>query len=165
MLTGSAHATAAPVARAVSIGSVRAGLLPADKREAVRALGGVAANGGGRGASQLTAMVGDGINDATALAEATVGVAMGASGTALASESADVVMLTDNLERIPQAIELCRRARLVIYANIALSAAIKGGAIASASCRFGPLVDLGSLVLVIAIGSTLLQARMWDRAS
>jgi Cd2+/Zn2+-exporting ATPase len=117
MLTGDNERTAAAVAAEVGIDEYRAGLLPEDKVDAVEALreeyeGGVA-------------MVGDGINDAPALATATVGVAMGAAGTETALETADIALMGDDLSRLPYLLELSDSANGVIRQNIWASLGLK----------------------------------------
>ncbi len=115
MLTGDNARTAGRIAAATGVTEVRADLLPADKAAAVRAL---AADG-------PVAMVGDGINDAPALATASVGVAMGAAGTDVAIEAADVALMGDDLGRLPYAIRLARRTLAIIRQNIAASLVVK----------------------------------------
>ena len=109
LLTGDTQAVADAVARQLGIPEVRAELLPEDKRQYVRRL---VAQG------QTAAMVGDGVNDAPALVEANVGVAMG-SGTDVARESADVVLLGNDLVKLAETLALARRTRRIIWANFA----------------------------------------------
>jgi Cd2+/Zn2+-exporting ATPase len=116
MLTGDAAPTARSVAAEVGIEEVRAGLLPAQKAEAVQAL---ASETGG------VVMVGDGVNDAPAMAAASVGVAMGAAGTDLALETADVALMADDLTKLPEAIDLSRRTLRTVQANVAFSIGVK----------------------------------------
>ncbi|MDQ6603837.1 MAG: cadmium-translocating P-type ATPase, partial [Chloroflexota bacterium] len=115
MLTGDNARTAGTIAAATGVTDVRADLLPADKAEAVRTLE----------ADGPVAMVGDGINDAPALATASVGVAMGAAGTDVAIEAADVALMGDDLGRLPYAIRLARRTLGIIRQNIAASLVVK----------------------------------------
>jgi Cd2+/Zn2+-exporting ATPase len=115
ILTGDNARTAALIAAATGVTDVRADLLPADKAAAVRALA----------AAGPVAMVGDGINDAPALATASVGVAMGAAGTDVAIEAADVALMGDDLGRLPYAIRLARRTLGIIRQNIAASLIVK----------------------------------------
>jgi Zn2+/Cd2+-exporting ATPase len=109
ILTGDNEVAAAAIARQVGIDDWRAGLLPEEKLDVIREL---------EQAGHTVAMVGDGVNDAPALATATVGVAMGAAGTDVALETADIVLMADDLKRLPYAIELSRRARRTIKQNI-----------------------------------------------
>lgn len=113
MLTGDNHRTAQAIAAASGIGEVRAEQLPADKAAAIAQL-----NEG-----RPTAMVGDGINDAPALATATVGIAIGATGSAAAVESADIALTGHDLRLIPAAFIHARRGRKIMTVNIALSLA------------------------------------------
>ncbi len=109
MLTGDREAPAEAIAAQAGIRTVRANLLPADKVAAVRDL--TQRHG-------IVLMVGDGINDAPALAAATVGVAMGAHGTAVSAEAADVVLLVDDIARVGDAIAISRRMRRVVLQSI-----------------------------------------------
>ena len=112
MLTGDRRAVAQRVAAEVGVDEVRAELLPEDKIAAVRAL---------LAEHRSIAMVGDGVNDAPALAMATVGVAMGRGGTDVALEAADVALMADDLGRIPFTVSLARFARAVIRQNVLVS--------------------------------------------
>jgi Cd2+/Zn2+-exporting ATPase len=153
MLTGDHQATAAAIATTARIGDWRAGLLPEDKTAAVAAL---------RGHGGPVAMVGDGINDAPALATADVGIAMGAAGSDVALETADIALMADQLDKLPAAITLARNAASVIRQNIGLSlaaiAALDTAALTGhMSLAAGLLLNEGSAVLIIANGLRLLH--------
>ncbi len=115
MLTGDHRKTADYIAHKLGIDRVEADLLPTDK---------VAAIERSRAASGRIAMVGDGVNDAPALANADIGIAMGAAGSDVALETADLVLMGDRLELIPYAIQLSRKARRVVWQNITFSLAV-----------------------------------------
>ena len=117
MLTGDNARTAQAIAREVGIDEVHADLKPEDKAVKVREL---------TARSGHVAMVGDGVNDAPALAEATVGVAMGAAGTDVALETADVALMADNLEKLVYALRLAQRNQRVVQQNLALSVLVIG---------------------------------------
>ncbi|NPA91515.1 MAG: cadmium-translocating P-type ATPase [Chloroflexi bacterium] len=114
MLTGDHRGVAEAIARQVGVDEVYAELLPEDKVNIIRQLDQEAP----------TAMVGDGINDAPAMALATVGIAMGAAGTDVALETADVVLMADDLLKLPFALDLSRRARRIVYQNLAFSVGV-----------------------------------------
>jgi len=116
MLTGDNERTARAVAEEVGIEEFRADLLPEEKVEAVEALL----------ETDTVAMVGDGVNDAPALARADVGVAMGAAGTDAALETADVALMADDLDGVPYCLRLARTATGVIRQNIYASLVVKG---------------------------------------
>ncbi len=115
MLTGDNDRTARNIAQQLGIEDVRANLAPEDKLRIVREL---------RASSGHLAMVGDGVNDAPALAEASVGIAMGAAGTDVALETADIALMGDNLERLVYARQLATRTQRVVRQNLALSAVV-----------------------------------------
>lgn len=115
MLSGDNEGTARAIAREVGIDDVHARLKPDDKVRMVRAL----AEKHGH-----LLMVGDGVNDAPALAEATVGVAMGVAGTDVALETADVALMADDLRKLVEAIALGRRTQALVHQNLALSAVV-----------------------------------------
>lgn len=153
MLTGDNEGTARAVADSLGGLEYRAELLPQDKVSHVKEL-----MSGGAGA----AMVGDGVNDAPALATATVGIAMGAAGSDTALETADVALMADDLEKLPYAIRLSRRALAIIKQNIAFSLLVK--AVFLLLIFFGVstlwlavLADTGSSLLVILNGMRLLR--------
>lgn len=112
MLTGDNRGVGNAIGEEVGIDEVRADLLPEDKVAAIRAL--LAEHG-------QVAMVGDGVNDAPALAHATVGIAMGGAGTAVALETADVALMGDDLAKLPFAVGLSRQARTIIRQNLYVS--------------------------------------------
>ena len=116
MLTGDNAGVGNAVGKAVGIDEVRAGLLPEDKVTAIKELAG----------KGKVAMVGDGVNDAPALAHATVGIAMGAAGTAAALETADVALMGDDLSRLGFAIGLSRASRRIIRQNLYVSLGVIG---------------------------------------
>ena len=134
MLTGDSDGPARAIAERTGVSRWRAGLLPEDKLDAVRAL---------QDEHGPIAMVGDGINDAPALAGATVGIAMGAAGSDVALEAADVALMGDDLERLPDAIADARRALRVMRQNIAISLLTKA--------VFVVLAPLGMVTLVAAV--------------
>jgi Cd2+/Zn2+-exporting ATPase len=112
MLTGDNERVARAVGDLVGVDEVRASLMPERKIEAVREL---------LAAHRSVAMVGDGVNDAPALAAATVGIAMGKSGTDVALEAADVALMSDDLMRLPMAVGISRAARAIVRQNVAIS--------------------------------------------
>ncbi|MEE4184866.1 MAG: heavy metal translocating P-type ATPase [Gammaproteobacteria bacterium] len=154
MLTGDNLQSAQRVAAQVQgIDDVRAGLLPADKLSAIESLG---ADG------SAVAMVGDGINDAPALARADIGIAMGGGGTAQAMETADVVLMTDNLAHVALALRMARKSRQIIKQNIALSLGLKLAFLALAvpgltTLWMAVLADVGATLLVTLNGMRLLR--------
>ena len=153
MLTGDNSATASTIAKQAGIDDARGNLLPEDKLEAIEEL---------QRRYGATAMTGDGINDAPALARADIGVAMGAAGTDTAMEAADVVVMNDDLRRIPETIRLSRRVHSVLWQNIALALGIKVVflvlAIAgSATMWMAVFADMGASLLVVANGLRLLR--------
>ena len=153
LLSGDNERTAQAIAKAVGITQVQANLLPQDKVRAVEHL---------LAEYDSVAMVGDGVNDAPAMARATVGIAMGAAGTDAALETADIVLMSDDLRRIPYLIRLGRRTLQNIQQNIALSLAIKGLFLALALVGLANLwmavfADMGTSLIVIFNGMRLLR--------
>jgi Zn2+/Cd2+-exporting ATPase len=149
MLTGDNEATARAIAREVGIAEVRAGLLPQDKQQAVRQLG------------EHVGMVGDGVNDSPSLAAAAVGFSMGAAGTDIAKEAADVLIMNDDLRRLPETIRLSRRTHAVLWQNIALALGIKAvflvlAVAGSATMWMAVFADMGASLLVVFNGLRLL---------
>ena len=155
MLTGDSELTALGVSASLgTVDEVRAGLLPADKLAAVGEL---------QSSHGPVAMVGDGINDAPALARADVGIAMGA-GTGQAMETADVVLMQDDLARLPSALRIARRNRAVVRQNIALSLGLKLAFLALtipglATLWLAVVADVGATLLVTLNGMRMLRAR------
>ena len=153
MLTGDNHATAQTIAAQAGITEALGNLLPADKLAAIQAL---------QQRFGPTAMTGDGINDAPALAQADIGFAMGAAGTGIAMEAADVVIMNDDLRRIPETIRLSRKTHAVLWQNISLALGIKAvflglALFGSATMWMAVFADLGATLLVVANGLRLLR--------
>ena len=153
MLTGDNSATASTIAKQAGIDDARGNLLPEDKLAAIEEM---------QRRYGVTAMTGDGINDAPALARADIGVAMGAAGTDTAMEAADVVIMNDDLRRIPETIRLSRSVHAVLWQNIALALGIKAVfmvlAIAgSATMWMAVFADMGASLLVVTNGLRLLR--------
>jgi Cd2+/Zn2+-exporting ATPase len=155
MLTGDHERTAARVAEELGVDEYHAELLPQQKHECVRSLS-------RRHGAVL--MVGDGINDAPAIAAADVGIAMGAAGSDVALETADVALMSDELLRVPYAIRLARATLRNVRMNVAISLALKaaflvlavGGA---ATLWMAVLADTGASVIVVGNALRLLRAR------
>jgi Cd2+/Zn2+-exporting ATPase len=153
MLTGDHAPAARAVAAAIGVDEFRADLLPEDKVTAVEEL---------RGSCGALAMVGDGVNDAPALAAADVGIAMGVAGTDAALETADVALMADELLKIPYAVRLSRATARTIRANIAFSLVLKAAflvmAIAGAATLWMAVAaDMGASLVVIANALRLLR--------
>ncbi len=153
MLTGDNQATASAVAAQAGIDDARGNLLPDDKLQAILAL---------QNQYGVTAMTGDGINDAPALAQADIGFAMGAAGTDIAMEAADVLIMNDDLGRIAQTISLSRRAYAVLWQNIALALGIKAvflvlALMGQATMWMAVFADMGASLLVVFNGLRLLR--------
>lgn len=155
MLTGDNPHTAAVIANAVGIDEVRGNQLPADKQAAIQAL---------QNQGAFLGMVGDGINDAPALAQANIGFAMGAAGTDTAIETAAVALMDDDLRKLPQFIRLSQHTHRILWQNIALALGIKlvflGLTLAGlATMWMAVFADTGASLLVIANGLRLLRSR------
>lgn len=153
MLTGDQARVAAAVAGTVGIADARSGLLPEQKLEVVRAL---------QAEGRVVAMVGDGVNDAPALALADVGIAMGAAGSAVAVETADIALMTSRLDRIPQAIGLAKRTVRLMRQNIVIALLTVGTLLAGVlfggvTMSIGMLVHEASVLIVIVNGMRLLR--------
>ncbi|WP_371836604.1 heavy metal translocating P-type ATPase [Hydrogenophaga pseudoflava] len=153
MLTGDNAATAQAVAQEANIADARGDLLPEDKLTAIQDM---------RKRYGHTAMAGDGINDAPALAQADIGFAMGGAGTDTAMEAADIVIMNDNLGRIAETIELSRRTHAILWQNISLALAIKAvffvlAVVGSATMWMAVFADMGASLLVVGNGLRLLR--------
>ena len=154
MLTGDSHETARAIAAELGIDEVRAELMPEDKVTAIHDL---------RRRFGSVAMVGDGVNDAPALASADVGIVMGVAGSDAALETADVALMADELLRIPYALRLSRAVVRNIKVNLAISLVLKAGFVVAAvagvaTLGMAILADTGATVIVIANALRLLRA-------
>ncbi|OFW05550.1 MAG: hypothetical protein A3I61_04490 [Acidobacteria bacterium RIFCSPLOWO2_02_FULL_68_18] len=155
MLTGDHERTAARIAEELQLDEYHAGLLPEQKHGLVRSLS-------SRYGPVL--MVGDGINDAPALAAADVGIAMGAAGSDAALESADVALMSDELLRVPYALRLARATLRNVRTNVAISLALKAAFLVMAltgttTLWMAVLADTGASVVVVGNALRLLRAR------
>ena len=153
MLTGDNQATAEAIGRQAGLTDIRGNLLPEDKLAAIQAM---------QKQYGATAMTGDGINDAPALAQADIGVAMGAAGTDIAMEAADVVVMNDDLRRIAETVRLSQRTHAVLWQNIALALGIKAVFLGlalfdNASMWMAVFADMGASLLVVFNGLRLLR--------
>lgn len=151
MLTGDNPSTAQAIARQVGIDEVQASLLPQDKQRAVKALAAAGAVG----------MVGDGVNDSPSLAAAAVGYSMGSAGTDTAKEAADILVMNDDLRRVPESIRLSRRTCAILWQNISLALGIKAvffalAVFGSATMWMAVFADMGASLLVVFNGLRLL---------
>lgn len=156
MLTGDNQGTAAKVASQTRVNRYFAELLPEDKVKAVRQL---------QDEGNLVAMVGDGINDAPALASANLGIAMGGAGTDTAMETADIVLMADNLEKLPHTVKLSRKALRIIKQNIWFSLLIKAAALilifpGLLTLWIAVISDTGAALIVILNSMRLLRVKV-----
>lgn len=156
MLTGDNRATAQVIGQQAGVTDVRAEMLPEDKWQAISAL---------REEFGQVGMVGDGINDAPALAAADVGFAMGVTGTDSALETADVTLMDDDLRKLPAFLALSKRSATVLKQNIAVALAIKAvffalAIVGLASLWMAVFADVGASLLVIANGMRLLRSKV-----
>jgi cation transport ATPase len=166
MLTGDQEEVAIKVCNEVGISSknCQSRLLPTEKLDCIKSLRSVQP---GRLESKASVMmIGDGINDSVALAGAAVGVAMGAGGSAMAAAAANIVLLSDNLARLPQTITLCRQVRQIILQNCVISIVTKIVAIGLAMAGLlqfwqAILLDVGTLLIVIANGVRPLATKVF----
>jgi Cd2+/Zn2+-exporting ATPase len=155
MLTGDHEETAAAIARELVIDEYHAALLPEHKQAMVESM---------RAAHGALMMVGDGVNDAPALAAADVGVAMGAAGSDAALETADVALMSDELLKLPYALRLSRATMRNVKTNVAISLCLKAAFLGLAIAGFATLwmavlADTGATVIVVANALRLLRAR------
>lgn len=157
MLTGDNQHTALAIAAQAGIPpvAVHGNLLPADKLTAIQQL---------QAEYGVVAMTGDGINDAPALAQADIGLAMGAAGTDIAAETADVLIMNDDLGRIPQLMRLSEQTHRILWQNIALAIGIKLIFLVlaiwgNATIWMAVFADMGASLLVVFNGLRLLVAR------
>jgi len=153
MLTGDNTATAQAIAVQAGIRDARGDLLPQAKLDAIRDL---------QQRYGRTGMVGDGINDAPALAQADIGFAMGGAGTDTAMEAADVVIMNDQLTRVAETVHLSRRTHAVLWQNITLALGIKSvflvlTVFGTATMWMAVFADMGASLLVVANGLRLLR--------
>ncbi|MER6300315.1 heavy metal translocating P-type ATPase [Kitasatospora sp. NPDC001539] len=160
LLTGDNPRAAAAVAAEVGIAEVRAGLLPQDKVAAVREQ---------EAAGRRLLVIGDGVNDAPALAAAHTGVAMGRAGSDLALETADAVIVRDELATVPAMVALSRRARSfvvqnLVIASVFISVLVAWDLVATLPLPLGVLGHEGSTVIVGLNGLRLLREAAWVRA-
>lgn len=156
MLTGDNSTTAKTIGHQAGIDDVRGALLPQDKLAAIQDL---------QQQYGLTGMAGDGINDAPALAQADIGFAMGAAGTDIAMEAADVIIMNDDLHRIVTTVRLSRKTHAVLWQNITLAISIKVvffylAIFYDATMWMAVFADMGASLLVVANGLRLLRTRV-----
>ena len=159
MLTGDNEATAKTIAKQAGIDDARGNLLPEDKLMAIEEL---------QKRYGLTAMTGDGINDAPALARSDIGFAMGGAGTDTAMEAADVVIMNDDLRRIPETIVLSRKTQAILWQNITLALGIKAVFLVlalfnGASMWMAVFADMGASLLVVFNGLRLLRVNLGEK--
>ncbi|GAB2969214.1 heavy metal translocating P-type ATPase [Streptomyces pseudoechinosporeus] len=161
LLTGDNARAAAHLAAEAGIDDVRAGLLPQDKLSAVKEM---------EGAGRKVMVVGDGVNDAPALAAAHTGIAMGRAGSDLALETADAVIVRDELAAVPTTVALSRRARKLVVQNLVIAGVFIAGLViwdltGTLPLPLGVAGHEGSTVIVGLNGLRLLRESAWQRAA
>ena len=154
MLTGDNATTGRAIAKQVGIDDVRAGLLPEDKLKIVGEL---------QQQGQQAGMVGDGVNDSPSLAAAAVGFSMGGAGTDTAKEAADVLIMNDDLRKVPETIRLSKRTYAILWQNITIALGIKAvffvlAVFGSATMWMAVFADMGASLLVVFNGLRLLRS-------
>jgi len=154
MLTGDNALTAKTVGHQAGISEIRGNLLPEEKLKAIEEF---------QGQYGVTAMAGDGINDAPALVKSNIGFAMGAAGTHTAMEAADIVVMNDDLRRLPETIRLSKQTHVILWQNITLALGIKAvfllmAIFDDASMWMAVFADMGASLLVVFNGLRLLKA-------
>lgn len=157
MLTGDAEPTAQAIATSLNMTDVRASLLPAEKLMAIKDL---------RAQFGAVAMVGDGVNDAPALASANVGIAMGGAGTDAALETADIALMGDDLTKLPYTIGLSRKTLRIIKENIIFALALKLVALLLVipgwlTLWIAIFADMGATLLVVFNSLRLIKSKKW----
>lgn len=152
ILTGDSENVASKIADSLKINNYKAGLLPDQKVEFIKSIS----------ARKPIAMVGDGVNDAPALAASNLGIAMGAAGTDVALETADVVLMSDDLSKLPYMIRLARRTKRIVWQNIGFSLTVIAVLVASVflfelPLTLGVIGHEGSTLIVVLNGLRLLR--------
>ena len=158
MLTGDSRAVGEAVARELGLDEVHAELLPGDKVDRVEALLREKAP------KEQLVFVGDGINDAPVLSRADIGVAMGAMGSDAAIEAADVVLMDDDLSKLPVAVRIARKTLRIVHQNIVFALGVKFlvlalSAVGRANMWMAVFADVGVSVLAILNASRMLRTK------